>query len=268
MSGELFRLTHSKIETFRRCRKQYWFAYVSGLPWPEQEQTAALIVGNAVHRAMQKLCDTGHPDDGYAELDAYLRMPKHALAAPGTEGYAEALACYEAGIAAHESIASEARWAELESWAPWERAGITVRSRADRVDRLAANRWLVIDWKTGKFEVEDVTDRQLDLAHVIVRTVRRLPAEATVRAVAWNLRTGQQRVRELTRQDALHTMAYAARMAERMQAEAEFLANPGPHCGFCAWRGRCEAAARLEAEGLEWLLADGEALPEADFAEE
>jgi RecB family exonuclease len=257
MSGELFRLTHTKIEAFRRCRKQYWFGYVSGLPWPDRGDPPAAIVGNGVHRAMQKLCDTGDPEDGWAELDAYLRMPKHAVAGPGTEGWALAFACYERGIEAHRSIASEARWAELESWAPARKLGVMVRAKADRVDRLERDRWQVVDWKTGKFDLDDVVDRQLDLVHVIVRVVRRLPAEATVRAIGWNLRTGEQRVRELTRDDAAATMRYLGRMARQMQAEEEFLATPGVHCAFCDWRDRCEDAARVEAEGLDWLEWDG-----------
>lgn len=256
VSGELFKVTHTKVEAFRRCRKQYWFGYVSGLVWPEPGDPPAAIVGNGVHRAMQKLCDTGEPRDGWAELDAYLRMPKHAVAGPGTEGWALAFACYERGIEAHRAIVSEARWAELESWAPSKRLGITVRAKADRVDRLGQDRWQVVDWKTGRFDLDDVVDRQLDLVHLIVRTVRQLPRTATVRAVGWNLRTGEQRVRELTRDDAKATMEYLGRMAQMMQAETEFLATPGVHCAFCHWRDRCEEAARVELEGLDWLEWD------------
>ena len=71
----LFRLTHSKIQQFQRCRKQYWFSYVSGLDWPEQTDSPAALVGNGVHRAMQKLCETGEPEDGAHELELYLRIP-------------------------------------------------------------------------------------------------------------------------------------------------------------------------------------------------
>ncbi len=265
MSGEeLFRLTHSKLETFRRCRKQYWFAYVSGLPWPRPEETPAGIVGTGVHRAMARLCETGDPGDGAAELDVYLRMPEHAAAGPGTAWWELAFAAYGRGVEAHRSILSEARWAELDSWAPAKRLGITVQSKADRVDRLGPGRWQVIDWKTGRFDLDEVVDRQLDLAHVIVRVVRQLPREATVRAVAWNLRTGEQRVRELTREDAARTMDYLGRMAAVMRAESEFLATPGVHCGFCAWRSRCEAAAQLEQEGLDVLAEEAEELSAPD----
>ena len=83
MSETLFQVTHTKIQSFQRCRKQYWFSYVSGLDWPPSRDTPAAIVGKGVHRAMRRLCETDHPEDAEHELDAYLRMPKHHEAAPG-----------------------------------------------------------------------------------------------------------------------------------------------------------------------------------------
>lgn len=251
MEGELFRLSYSKIECFLRCPRQYWFRYVSGERWPEQRDTPAGIAGTGVHRAMQKLCLTGDPVDGEAELDAYLRMPKHAAAGPGTEWHRLALEWYAAGVEAHRSIVAEASWAEAANSVNF--AGISLYGGADRVDRLGPDRWQVIDWKTGRFALGPAEDRQLDVLHVVVRGLKKLPAGATVRAVAWNLRTGEQRVRELTRGDAARQVAYLARMARQMLREREFAPSPGPQCGFCDWRDRCDAAAAVEIDGLDWV---------------
>ncbi len=256
MAGDLFRVTHSKLETFRRCRKEFWFGYVSGMQWPEQPDTPAGIAGTGVHRAMQRLCETGDPADGWHELDVYLRMPKHAMAGPGTEWHELARQWYEQGIAAHASIESEDRWAEVTyEAASWAR-GVQVRGTADRVDRLGPDRYQIIDWKTGAYEEAERTDRQLDLLHIVVRAARRLPKDATVRAVAWNLRTGVQRVRELTRDDAVATFDYLGRFTARIRQEQEFAATPGAHCRFCRWQAVCSDAARLEAGMLDYLEAD------------
>lgn len=254
MSPALFRLTHSKMQRFRRCRKQYWFADVSGLEWPPAVDSPAALVGNAVHRAMQKLCETDDPRDGEHELDLYLRMPKHEMAGPDTPHYAEAMEIFGHGVEAHRSVESELRFAETDSWVPLATLGVTVRAKADRVDRLAPGRWQVIDWKTGRYDLDDAVDEQLDLAHVVVRTIRRVPREAAVRAIGWNLRTGQQRVRELTREDAARTAGYLGRFGAMLQATTEFPASPGPACGFCAWRERCEDAASLGSDVNEWLF--------------
>ena len=254
----LFRLTHSKIQQFQRCRKQYWFSYVSGLEWPPLVDSPAALVGNGVHRAMQRLCETGEPEDGAHELDLYLRMPKHEMAGPGTEYWSAAFEIYARGIEAHASIESDDRFAEMDSWVPSKSRGITVRAKVDRADRFGPNRWQLIDWKTGRFDLDDAVDAQLDIAHLVLRTTLHLPREAEVRAVGWNLRTGEQRVRELTRDDAVRTVDYLSRLAQRLQSLEEFPATPGPQCTFCTWRERCEEAARVERTGIDWLDEDWE----------
>jgi hypothetical protein len=249
----LFKLSYSKLESFRRCRKQYWFSYVSGEAWPPGTESAASLIGNGVHRAMQKLCETNDPRDGAHELDLYLRMPIHAIAGPETEHYGIAQQLYQNGVKAHQSIDSEERWAELDTWVPSHSRGINVRAKVDRVDRLAPDRWQLIDWKTGKFDLDDKVDWQLDIAHLVVRTQLRLPREATVRAMGWNLRTGEQRVRELNRDDAAKTVDFISRFVERIANTEEWSATPGPGCTFCDWRNRCDQAQLVETEGIDWL---------------
>jgi RecB family exonuclease len=253
---QLFRLTYSKLESFRRCRKQFWFSYVSGEEWPPSRESAASLVGNGVHRAMQKLCETVDPRDGEHELDVYLRMPSHAIAGPETEHYALAQQIYGNGVKAHESIESEERWSELDTWVPARSRGINVRSKVDRADRLGPDRWQLIDWKTGKFDLDDKVDWQLDIAHLVLRTMLRLPKTATVKAIGWNLRTGEQRIRELTRDDAVKTVDFLSRLTGRIQATTEWTATPGPGCTFCDWRDRCPEAAQLDEVGVDWLFDD------------
>lgn len=261
MDGALFRLSHSKVQSFYRCRKQYWWEHLSGQTAPPEIQTAAGIIGKGVHRAMKVLCETGEAEDGANELDAYLRMPDHAAAGPGTEEQRTAFALFAAGCSAHATIASEDRWAELDTWVPAPRRGITVRARIDRADRLGSERYQVIDWKTGRFELDEVVDAQLDLGHLALRVVRQIPRTATVRAVAWNLRTGEQRVRELERRDAAATMQRYAGIAARMRGTTAFEATPSPACGFCRWRPSCPEASATDrgewdTENDDPLLAD------------
>lgn len=254
----LFRLTHSKIQSFRQCRKKYWFSYVSGIEWPPSRESAPSLIGNGVHRAMQVLCETGDPGDGEHELDAYLRMPKHEIAGPATEHYPLAMELYHNGVKAHDSIVSEERFGEMDTWVPARSRGINVRAKIDRTDRLGPNRWQLIDWKTGRYDLDDVVDAQLDIAHLVLRTMKRLPREANVRALGWNLRTGEQRVRELTRDDAVKTVDYLSHLATRLESLTEFPATPGPACTFCDWRDRCDEAEQLEKVGVDWLDDDWE----------
>ncbi len=250
MAGELFELHWTKIATFERCRKQYWYRFVRVEPRAEDVQTAPLVVGKAVHRAMKTLCDTGEPEDGAHHLDTFLRMPSHECAAPGTEWYERATALYAAGCDAHLSIASEESFPELNTWVPAKAQGVIIRTTIDRADRMPDGSWLVIDWKTGSYDPPENADRQLDLGHLALRTIRpQLREDVEVRAIAWNLRTGKQRVRVLSREDARRTRDWAARMAQRLQSTTDFTATPSRACSFCSWRNECEDA----EPDLSWL---------------
>lgn len=246
MGGEAFQLTHSKARAFLRCRRQYWFRYLEGGPRPVAALHPGGIVGTGVHRAMKVLCDTGDPQCGADDLDAYLRMPVHGCAGPGTEAFTDAFVLFAAGCEAHASIASDRRSAEVDTWANWR--GFSLRAKVDRVDRLAPDHWQVVDWKTGRWDEDDVTDEQLDIGHVGVRISKGLGPAARVTAVGWNLRSGQRRVRELVRKDAAATMRKYEALAREMQAADVFEPSPGP---FCDWRDRCPEAATAEVTWFE-----------------
>ena len=250
MANGLFELHWTKVATFERCRKQYWYKYVRPDPWPEEVESPQLAVGKAVHRAMKTLCDTGEPEDGSYQLETFLRMPSHESAAPGTHWYELAVELYAAGTDAHHSIASEDRLSELNTGVPAKAQGVMVRTTIDRADRMGDGSWLVIDWKTGSWDPAEDTDRQLDLGHLALRTIRpQLREDIPVRAIAWNLRTGKQRTRVLSRDDARRTRDWAVRMAQRLQSTTDFTATPSRACSFCAWESECEDA----EPDLSWL---------------
>ena len=46
-ANDFFRLSYSKISCYQRCRKQYWFKYVSGQQWPPQVDSPASLIGTA-----------------------------------------------------------------------------------------------------------------------------------------------------------------------------------------------------------------------------
>ena len=243
-------ITYSRVASYRRCPQQYWLEYESGREKPPEPESPAGIVGTAVHRALNTLTETKDEELGRHELETYLRMPAHAVAGPGTEYESRAYTLYEAGCTAHAAIASEDCWGERNTYRPYPAGGITVWAKVDRIDRLSTLRWQVTDWKTGWGDDDDATDAQLDLAHVALRTTfRQISAAATVRAVAWNLRSGRQRVRELVAGDVEPTLQKYAAMARRLKGSTEYPATAGTHCRFCRWQSGCP-------EGTAFLHVD------------
>jgi putative RecB family exonuclease len=255
-------MTYSKVALFRRCRRQFWLRYVSGVdPQPADPMTVGGIIGTGVHRALRSLAETDDPAAGAARLETYLRMPEHDVCAEGTEGYRTAFRLYEAGCDAHAAISSEDTWAEKSTYRLAPAHGISVYSQIDRVDKLGKDAWQIIDWKTGYREDDDETDSQLDLAHVAFRTsYPHVPAGVAINAVAWNLRTGRQRPRTLLASDVEPVLREYGALARRMQATTEFGPSPGRHCSICPWRERCpegqEATDGAQAAPQNWPGAD------------
>jgi CRISPR/Cas system-associated exonuclease Cas4 (RecB family) len=238
----LFEISFAKLSVFNQCRKRYWFRYVAYNRRDPDVMHPNALVGKAVHRGLKNLCLTGQPEDGWSVIDSYLRMPGHECASPGTAAYDDALTFFAKGYEAHESVVSENRWAELPTGYRWRGGGIEVQSWIDRVDRISADEVLIIDWKTGRVDIDDATDTQLDIAHAMIRAAWRLPANVRATAIGWNLRTGEQRARKLTRDHAAGTMRFLSGVAKRMQETTEFEATPSPLCRFCDFRLQCPDA--------------------------
>lgn len=236
-----FSLSYSKIQAFYQCRKKYWFRYLSRKPRPPDVLSTPGIVGTAVHRAMKTLCETDESEAAARELDTYLRMPVHEVAGPGTEPYSEAFDLLLAGCDAHRKLMeqSQDRYAEVSATVLWRQGGVSIQARIDRADRIDDGRWVIVDWKTGGFDDDEKTDQQLDIGHLALRTQRQLARHETVRAIAWNLRTGHQRVRELTRDDAAGLLDTLSALARRMQDVTDFPAMPNALCAYCEWRPEC-----------------------------
>ncbi len=243
----LFPVSFSKLASFDRCRKQYWFNYLSKLPRPDDEMNGPGLVGTGIHAAMKTLGDTMDANCARVELEQYLSMEIHAAAGPGTEYYRQAFEILETGIAAHESLQGERRWTEMDSFCPAKSMGVTVHGRIDRVEHLGGDSYVVIDWKTGRYEQDADLDLQLRIAHIIARTVRKLPRTAEVRAIAWNLRSGHKREHVFTREHAASTFTHLSKRVAAIQATEQFEATPSWHCRICLWRLQCDAAIDAES---------------------
>ncbi len=264
----LFWLSHSKVQSFFRCRKQYWFEYLSGRDKPEPPLTGPGVVGTGVHRALRYICESGEAADGRNELDVYLRMtePDHkSVAGPGTDAFELAHKLYDEGCMVHDSIISLERHAELAVDLYLPDRGIKLDVRIDRADKFDELHWQIIDWKTGRLDRDDETDGQLDLGHLALRSRLRIPRDARVTAVAWNLRTKRRRVRELTRADAASTVDRYERLARRMQEQVDFPATPGPHCSFCRWQPQCPESDQKAQP--DWDYPSGSESEDPDFHE-
>lgn len=250
-------INYSKLSTFQQCRRKYWYKFVERVRVPWQANPGG-IIGRGVHESLGRFEISGDEEVGRASLDAYLRMPNHASAGPDTPYFDFALSLYNKGVAACRTFDSADSWAELDLGWHWAKPGLGFDARIDRVDHLGGNRWQIIDWKTGNYESGETTDLQLDIAHAVLRAAKRLPYEAVVVSVGWNLRLDSQRVRVLEQRHAAATMKLLLKSARRIRDTANYAASPSRLCNFCDFRAQCDAAELAALGQLEWADLDDE----------
>ncbi len=243
-------INYSKISTFTQCRKKYWFKFIERAP-SNWRPTPGAIIGRGVHQALGRSAMAGSEESGREALDAYLRMPDHAVAGPDTSYYSSRW-LYSRGSAASNSFDSADTWTELSLAWYWKNADLAFDAILDRVDELSDESWQIIDWKTGNYDAEDATDLQLDIAHVVLRSAKRLPDQTVVTTIGWNLRHETRRVRVLERRHAVATLRMLLVMARRIDATTEFTASPSRLCSFCDFLSRCDEAQYAALGQLEW----------------
>ena len=67
--SEPVRISNSEIQTFKDCRRRWWFTYYRRLQPRERNFTGALALGSRIHEALDQYYATGKPLlDAHAEL--------------------------------------------------------------------------------------------------------------------------------------------------------------------------------------------------------
>ena len=84
-------------------------------------------------------------------------------------------------------------------------------------------------------------------------------------AIGWNLRTGDKRVRNLVRDDAVATLHYLSRRAKQLQETTVFEATPSRMCSFCDYRAICPEAAANETAADELMAGEDLVLEPPEF---
>lgn len=61
MTTEPIRISNSEIQTFKDCRRRWWFTYYRRLQPKMQDFTGALALGSRIHEALDRYYSTGQP---------------------------------------------------------------------------------------------------------------------------------------------------------------------------------------------------------------
>ncbi|HEY5094802.1 MAG TPA: ATP-dependent DNA helicase [Candidatus Eremiobacteraceae bacterium] len=163
-------LSPSGISAYVKCPRQFYYKYVLGLE--DRADDDATQPGMYLHTVLQRFHERETNftavTDAAAETERY-RVALHRIAAEEAPAFAAALgiapqaprARYEAArverylhryaaLLAGEALRNPFTVLDRERWVEAEVAGVHVRGRLDRVDRLADGRLAIRDYKLGR----------------------------------------------------------------------------------------------------------------------
>lgn len=249
------RFSPTSFETYLRCPRRYWFAYVRRVR-VRQQPTAALVLGQAVHAALAGLYRLPLGERGPTAAHRLLReawasqprkdvfLSRDEEAAWGRRAL-RLLDDYCGGwdlrirpLALEEHIETVLR--------PME---VHIFGKADRIDAARAAAGIeVVDYKTGTPSVEED-----DLGRHVPARVYALAAFRTFRQPVHRVRYIWLAERwEVTWQPETEDLAAAERdlsaLAKQIQDDRTWEPRPGARCKWCPFASVCDAR---DAAGLD-----------------
>jgi len=250
--------SHSRLETFDRCPRRFFYRYRAGLP-PESESIEA-FVGKRVHEVLERLyraVDRGNipsleqvvaryrqlfHDTHDAErvrivrveenLDSYLELGEHCL-----RNYY----CDHYPFDRDETLGLEQRvefgLGELPS------GPVRIQGFIDRVARARDGVLEIHDYKTSaRVPSQRALDADGQLALYQIGLTKAESAPREVRLVWHFVRRGLTRTSTRTPSQLEALRTDVLERVERVRRETQWAAKPGPLCGWCEYRDGCSAS--------------------------
>ena len=118
-------------------------------------------------------------------------------------------------------------------------AGVRVKGRLDRIDRIAGNRVAIVDYKTGKPRTPQHADKSLQLSIYALAAREKWDYDAE-RLVFYNLADNSEVASKRDSRQLAEACQRVAEVAAEIKA-GNFDPKPGFHCGWCAYRKLCPA---------------------------
>ncbi|MFB3918025.1 MAG: ATP-dependent helicase [Terriglobales bacterium] len=237
-------LSATLVEIYEQCPLQYKLERDWNIPG---RVAAQMQFGTAMHTTLKAYFDSVLAGRPHSE-EQLLEIFRGALAEqPFEDPYQRALYTRNGSeqlrnfLAAH-AAAPAPQVISTETSFRLSIAGVPVRGRIDRIDRIQGKRVAVIDYKTGSPWEQKDADDSLQLSIYAIATREKLGYEPE-RLVIYNLFDNTE----------VFTSRNAAKLGEaeeRVRAAAEsieageFDPNPQHHCRWCEYRSLCPATER------------------------
>jgi len=255
-------LSPTRLLTYRRCPREYRYAFVDGLARKFFRPRPQLTWGAAVHRALREY-GRALQERGSRDVDAALRALRREWRPRGYQDSDEAADDLDA---ASEALRVFDRWHApgrarpvlVERRLRGRVAGVEIQGNVDWLDELPGGGLRLVDFKTGprpgfsrlaggaggadSSQVDEEPLAPGSRASLQLRWYAHLVRsryEESPEIVVFHLRRGEATPVPADAEALAGAAAEAAELAGRLAFDSEWAPAPGPHCTGCDFRSIC-----------------------------
>lgn len=252
----MFRASAFKLRMFETCGQQYKFTYIDHLDREYKKPKPYLTMGAHVHNALHDFYEQLEPEDRtYDRLEQLLRKRWRE----NREGFVSREDEAKWGLKALQMLRLYCHRMDttktpliLEDYYDADIGGdVKLIGRIDRADLEEDGTLHVIDYKTGKYNEEDISELQLQLYSIIVSANQKMPV---TKASYLFLGTMQWHTIDVSPESMEAAVAEVQEEVEAIKAEKEFAPQINPYCKNCDFLEICpsreEIKTRIEKEEL------------------
>lgn len=252
----MFKASPSKLNMFQSCPRQYKFSYIDHLDKEYRKPKPYFTMGAHVHNALKDFYEQLDVENRtYEELEKILRRRwtenREGFKDRDDEAQWGVKALNMLRLFAHRMDLSVTP-AMLEDYYDVEvDPELKILGRIDRADELEDGSLHVIDYKTGKYDENEVSDLQLILYALIVSANQKKPV---TKASYLFLPTWQWHTVEVSQDEADEAIRWVKEQVEQIKQEKEFAPKPNKYCRNCDFLAICP-----ERKQVEVMIADQDA---------
>ncbi|MBI2410506.1 MAG: PD-(D/E)XK nuclease family protein [Candidatus Kerfeldbacteria bacterium] len=244
----MFKASPFKLRMYETCPQQYKFSYIDHLDKEYKKPKPYLTMGAHVHNALKDFYEQLEPEDRtYERLEKMLR--KRWL--ENRKGFATREDEAKWGVKALNMLRlfvhrmdMQVTPVMLEDYYDIEvDPTLKILGRIDRADQLEDGTLHVIDYKTGKYTPDDVSNLQLILYALIVSANQKRPV---TKASYLFLPTWEWHSVDISQEEAEAAVDLVKEQVEQIRQEKEFTPTPNTYCKSCDYLPICPARAQVE----------------------
>jgi len=242
-------LSPTSIDRWRQCPRRFLYQDIERRPF-EDTKTYEQTLGEVVHATLEWLVRAVDADK--RDEPALIRSLDKSLSRLASTGQLSAADSSRMRAEALDMLLGYVRSGALSDVNALKvettfqlrlRNGAAIHTRIDRVDTTESHQLHIVDYKSGRYQIE--ADELSKETPAIVQLLAVTEAsDIPVERVSWvYLRTGETISWWPELQDVEFAAERLKKVLRRMHLDREYLPNAGPHCVGCPFRAVCPVSA-------------------------